>query len=100
MISEKTRHHIYEKYEGICVYCHRPVKYEDATIDHRFPKSKGGGDFKYNYFLACYTCNQHKDDVVYEGIAKDYVKNRTQQLLDKYPYLNKLNKSKNGRSKK
>jgi 5-methylcytosine-specific restriction endonuclease McrA len=87
MISEKTRRHIYEKYEGKCVYCHNPVPYNKATIDHRFPKSKGGGDYKYNYFLACETCNQHKADDVPECIAKDYVKNRKQQLLDKFPYL-------------
>ena len=97
MIPEKTRRHIYNKYEGKCVYCHTPIKYEDATIDHRFPKSKGGGDFKYNYFLACKTCNQYKADDVPECVSKDYVKNRTQQLLDKYPYLNKLNKNRNGK---
>jgi len=87
MISQKIRKQIYKKYDGKCVYCHCDVTFEEATIDHRFPKSKGGGDYKYNYFLACKTCNQYKSNDILEPLAKDYIKNRKQQLLDKYPYL-------------
>ena len=89
MISQKTRRQVYRKYEGKCVYCGNPVPFEEATIDHRMPKFKGGGDYKYNYFLSCRTCNQYKADEVIEPLAVDYIKNRMNQLLDKFTYLKK-----------
>jgi 5-methylcytosine-specific restriction endonuclease McrA len=34
-----------------------------ATIDHRYPRSKGGDPFDpKNMVIACVTCNQKKDD--------------------------------------
>lgn len=87
MRNTKENKQLYNKYQGRCVYCGNPVTFKEATVDHRVPKSKGGGDYKYNKFLSCKTCNQYKDDQLNEAIALEYIDNRVKQLYDKYPYL-------------
>ena len=32
------------------------------TVDHRVPRSQGGGDALSNLVFACYACNQRKRD--------------------------------------
>lgn len=41
-----------------CQYCH---KYGD-TVDHIFPKSRGGGNTWGNLCVACRKCNEEKED--------------------------------------
>jgi hypothetical protein len=52
-----------------CFYCEKtmtlrlagePVSFEDATIDHFFPKSEGGLHGWRNWVLACRACNNKK----------------------------------------
>ena len=35
-----------------------------ATKDHVVPRSKGGSNARYNIVMACYACNQAKDDSI------------------------------------
>ena len=51
---------LYRIYDGICQYCHREVPYAQATRDHLFPRSKGGGNEDTNIILACKKCNLKK----------------------------------------
>jgi 5-methylcytosine-specific restriction endonuclease McrA len=62
---------IWEFQDGHCAYCRRkmnlvegkPKKYDDMTIDHVIPTSKGGGKLHvWNIVLACCLCNKTKKD--------------------------------------
>ena len=45
-----------------CRYCGKRLTVETATVDHIRPKSKGGRNRPRNFSLACWECNQKKDD--------------------------------------
>lgn len=45
-----------------CCYCERHLTLTTATLDHVHPVSKGGTDAEGNFVLACYACNQAKQD--------------------------------------
>jgi 5-methylcytosine-specific restriction endonuclease McrA len=87
MKNNKINRDLYNKYGGRCVYCGNPVTFQEATKDHRVPKSKGGGNFKYNLLLACKDCNQYKGDNINDRVVHEYIGNRIKQLIDKNPYL-------------
>jgi len=68
--SEKCRSldHVNPKYYSVfyrdhfrCRYCGRtPADNVTLTIDHVYPKSKGGQEDKFNLVTACRECNSHK----------------------------------------
>jgi hypothetical protein len=78
-----------------CHYCRRIVhiskplaqwRADDATIDHKIPKSKCGTDALENLLLACRACNEAKEDRSYEDfLARPYrltpVQRRQQAML-------------------
>lgn len=43
-----------------CAYCERELTFENATIDHVTPRSKGGSNHRSNSVLSCETCNRIK----------------------------------------
>jgi len=43
-----------------CQYCTREFQSEDLTLDHVFPKSRGGENTWENLVTACKRCNQKK----------------------------------------
>lgn len=54
-----------------CIYCGaepgtlfkgKPLTRHDFTVDHIFPKSRGGKDVWTNTACACYNCNHRKSD--------------------------------------
>jgi hypothetical protein len=51
----------------ICYYCNKSIPEKDvATIDHKDPVSKGGLTVEENLVIACYKCNQEKDNMTVE----------------------------------
>ena len=73
MPLQKKKHprQLYNQQEGKCFYCGSQlggfepgVKGKKATIDHVYPKSKGGSDDISNKVLACQECNQRKGDTI------------------------------------
>ena len=59
---------------AVCHYCSNAVRLrvsakdhhaDDATIDHKIPKSKGGTNADDNLLLACRRCNEAKEDRTY-----------------------------------
>lgn len=49
-----------------CYLCGCSITFDTATIDHFFPKSKGGGNSMENMFVSCMPCNSHKSDNIFE----------------------------------
>jgi len=66
----EVREYLLEKWGRECAYC--GAKYVPLTIDHIYPKSKGGSDRVSNLTLACFPCNQKKGNRdVAEFLARD-----------------------------
>ena len=51
------RKRIYERDGYACVYCGAT---ERLTLDHKFPKSRGGSNLDSNLATACHSCNSTK----------------------------------------
>ena len=56
------RDYLMKKHSGICHYCHKPLTYKTATIEHIVPWSKGGRYTEENLVLSCGKCNNRKSD--------------------------------------
>jgi 5-methylcytosine-specific restriction endonuclease McrA len=55
------------KLDPHCSYCGRLLSNSEwwiPTLDHFWPKSKGGSDAAANLYLACWRCNQRKGSSV------------------------------------
>ena len=47
-----------------CVYCAAALCIESATLDHVYPRAKGGPDVAGNVVAACGPCNRMKADML------------------------------------
>jgi hypothetical protein len=62
---------LYDSLDGRCAYCERPILIirgksfpaNRATIDHIFPLSRGGSKSFENLTVACFSCNNLKDNM-------------------------------------
>lgn len=54
---------------GRCFYCNEPYEFDDLTIDHFIPVSKGGRRGLLNAVLACVACNAAKADADPRGMG-------------------------------
>ena len=57
-----SRENIFLRDECTCQYCGKKLRYEELTLDHVFPKSRGGDTSWYNIVACCKDCNQKKAD--------------------------------------
>ena len=65
------RQKVYEKAGGKCLMCHKQLQNDNPknmktymTIDHIYPKSKGGENDINNYQCLCQKCNRIKGNIV------------------------------------
>jgi 5-methylcytosine-specific restriction enzyme A len=56
----KTRWWQQKTAPGRCYYCGSTVSYEELTMDHLVPLSRGGRSSKENLVPACKSCNNKK----------------------------------------
>jgi 5-methylcytosine-specific restriction endonuclease McrA len=57
-----SRANIYKRDRYTCQYCSRRLDMKELTIDHVFPRSKGGVSSWTNCVLSCWDCNSKKAD--------------------------------------
>lgn len=57
-----SRTSIYQRDKFTCQYCAKKFGVKDLTLDHVFPKSKGGENDPTNLVTACKVCNNRKAD--------------------------------------
>lgn len=71
--------HLIEVNGAVCHYCRKVVRLrvsakdhhaDDATIDHKIPKAKGGTNAADNLLLACRACNEAKEDRSYHDFLE------------------------------
>lgn len=61
MIHKKTiKQYIYERDQGRCFHCGKPIHPNRTTLDHYFPKSLGGTEEYFNLVTCCKPCNRMK----------------------------------------
>ena len=58
----KNKYLLYYIQMGSCVHCKKKLTFDEITIDHKRPKSRGGGDEYSNLQLMCGSCNVEKGD--------------------------------------
>lgn len=57
-----------------CQYCGKHLNEKNSTLDHVYPRSKGGKSSMDNLVLACVPCNQKKADLLPSQFMKSLVK--------------------------
>lgn len=59
------------KNNNFCWYCGKEMKANELTIDHVFPRSKGGDNDMDNIIMVCKSCNSSKGNMdLFEWYAK------------------------------
>src|SRR5690349_20242374 len=68
-VSKPTAHdapgqrvRIIERDCATCYMCHRKLAFEEITLDHVRPRSRGGSEEDENLRVACEPCNNRKGD--------------------------------------
>ena len=67
-----SRANIYLRDLYQCQYCQDTFDFNDLTIDHVKPRSKGGNTSWENCVTACKSCNTRKSDKLYMPLSKPY----------------------------
>lgn len=80
------RCYLHLEQQGKCFFCQKELRLGHGTLDHYYPKSKGGKNSITNLVLACTKCNQQKADKILNEVkqrpsAKDETKNIRQPLF-------------------
>jgi hypothetical protein len=84
-IPRAIRQKVYQKYDGHCAYCGRPINYKDMQVDHIQAHYLGGADELANYNPACRMCNFYKSTMNIEKFRSELKKIR-ERLRKVYIY--------------
>ena len=49
-----------------CRYCGRVLVRSTATVDHKWPRSRGGSNAVTNLTIACFDCNNDKGSMTFD----------------------------------
>ena len=75
--SAEDRVMVYNQYEGRCGICGEFVPFDEFTIDHVIPLSKGGTNALKNLQCACKICNALKQD----SLSEDFLSKLEEIIL-------------------
>lgn len=70
------RAHTFLEQKGVCPYCQGQIPFEDWTLDHKLPRSRGGGGGP-NLVGSCKKCNGNKGPLTEQEFL--YLKTRSEQ---------------------
>ncbi len=73
--KKKLKRYIYERDGHCCRFCEKELLLKQASMDHYFPKSKGGPSSFYNVVLSCKRCNKYKRDQIPNDYEQIIIKN-------------------------
>lgn len=59
-VERVDRRRVYDRDEGVCQLCHKPVRFSNMHMDHRVPLSRGGTHTYRNCQTAHAKCNLRK----------------------------------------
>lgn len=54
------RQEVYNKHNGHCAYCGKPITMKDMQVEHALAKRNGGTDCIDNLMPSCRRCNHYK----------------------------------------
>lgn len=60
--SDNKRTRVFKASGGKCFYCNVTIGEEAFTVDHVWPRCRGGGNDIHNLVAACFPCNKAKGD--------------------------------------
>ena len=86
VFPQETRMSVYNQSEGRCVYCGRFIPFDEMTIDHIVPLSKGGTNYEKNLQCCCKECNLMKQDLlesVFYRKLKVFLMHQVKQKISK-----------------
>jgi hypothetical protein len=58
--EEPNIEYLYKRFKGICQICGNKFPIHQMSIEHIYPKSKGGNNNWYNLTMSCKRCNSQK----------------------------------------
>lgn len=69
-ISSKTKKIVYERDDGLCIFCHRP----GDPVAHVISRSHGGLGIEQNIVCACAECHRRLDNSTDRQTMLEYAK--------------------------
>lgn len=69
-----NKHNLYIRDGGCCQYCGKHFKRQKLTMDHVYPKSKGGKLNWQNVVLSCKGCNGRKGNKLLQQVDMKLIK--------------------------
>jgi 5-methylcytosine-specific restriction endonuclease McrA len=78
----EKRFFLHQQQRGACALCGRQLDLSDTTLDHRFPKSRGGSSALFNLQAAHDKCNQAKGaKVIPRFVPSEHFRDLTNKQL-------------------
>jgi 5-methylcytosine-specific restriction endonuclease McrA len=86
-----TRRNIAIRDNKQCQYCAKVLTYDEQTLDHIVPESKGGKATWENLVLCCQPCNRFKADFLLEEVGWKLLKQPTKPKAGlQYSFIDKI----------
>ena len=73
-----------------CHYCRKHIKYQESTLDHVVPTSKGSTDGLHNLVISCSSCNNTKGNEDYRSFVRQEVRTVYREYPPVYEYVKYL----------
>jgi 5-methylcytosine-specific restriction endonuclease McrA len=64
--QRRLKQRLYRRDNGMCRYCGRLLKFDEATIDEVVPLVHGGRRILSNTVISCWQCNHNKGPLLLE----------------------------------